>query len=82
MKMKRCNFCGESRFAERRVSYLYTRNGKYLLASNTPAEVCENCGMEFYSADTVREIERRFAAIHARTESPDEVLQIPLKSFA
>jgi YgiT-type zinc finger domain-containing protein len=81
MKMTRCNLCGGTRFSPRRVNYLHSNNGKYLPAPNTPAEVCDGCGMEFYDADVVKEIERRFFAIHSNTETPDEVLPIPSKAF-
>jgi hypothetical protein len=38
--------------------------------------------MEFFAADVVKEIERRFFAIHDHSEQPDAMLQIPSKSFA
>ena len=82
MNMHRCNFCGSTNFSARRIEYLYSHDGKYLLAPNTPAEICERCGREFYDAAVVKEIERRFVAIHAHTEEPDAVLQIPSKAFA
>lgn len=81
MNMTQCPYCGETRFAPKRVNYLYSHQSKFLLVPNTPAECCENCGMEFYAGDVVKEIERRFNAIHARQEEPDEVLQIPTKAF-
>ena len=81
MKMAQCPHCGGSRFEEKRVNYLYSHGGKYLLMPNTPAEVCETCGAEFYPANVVKEIERRFFAIHAKEESPDQILQIPSKAF-
>ena len=82
MNMSRCNYCGGTGFSARRVEYFYAHGGKYLLAPNTPAEVCDCCGMEFYDAVVVKEIERRFFAIRAKTEKPDEVLQVPMKAFA
>ncbi len=82
MNMTRCNFCGGTRFTERRMDYLYRHEGKYLLAPNTPADVCDNCGMEFFPASAVKEIERHFFAIHSNQEQPDEVLHIPCKALA
>ena len=82
MSMTRCNYCGGTRFAGRRVNYLYSHSGKYLMVPNTPSEVCEDCGMEFYPASAVKEIERHFFAIHSQQEAPDSMLQVPCKALA
>ncbi len=81
MKMNQCPYCGGNRFDEKRVRYLYSHAGKFLLVPNTPAEICQTCGMEFYAAEVVREIERRFQAIQSHAEEPDEILEIPSKSL-
>ena len=80
--MSQCPYCGGTHFDEKHVRYLYSHRGKFLLVPNTPAEICQNCGMEFYAAAVVKEIERSFLAIQSRTEEPDEILQVPSKSFA
>ncbi len=82
MKMAQCPYCGSTRFEEKRVNYLYTHSDKFLLVPNTPAEVCENCGMEFYAASVVLKIEEHFFAIQSHEEEPDKILQIPCKTFA
>jgi len=61
-----CNFCGSDRHEERRIEYLYSHEGKYLLVPNTPVEVCLNCGMVYYDAVVLKEIERQFFAIHGK----------------
>ena len=76
-----CNFCGSSRSEQRRVEYLYSHQGKYLLVPNTPAEICPDCGMTFYDAQVLKEIERRFFAIEKRAEKPDRYLQVPEMAF-
>ena len=43
-KKTQCNFCGSDRYEERRIEYLYTHKGKYLLVPNTPVEICLDCG--------------------------------------
>jgi len=35
-----CNFCGSSNTEQRRIDYLYSHQGKYLLVPNTPVEIC------------------------------------------
>jgi len=79
MREVRCNFCGSDRYEERRIEYLYSHKGKYLLVPNTPVEVCLNCGMVYYDA---AEIERRFFAIQRKTEEPDSYIKMPTKVYA
>jgi YgiT-type zinc finger domain-containing protein len=82
MSKVRCSFCGSDRHEERRIEYLYSRGGEYLLVPNTPVEVCLNCGMVYYDATVLKEIERRFFAIHAKSEEPDRYINMPEKSYA
>jgi YgiT-type zinc finger domain-containing protein len=81
MRAVRCSFCGSDRYEERRVEYLYSHQGQYLLVPNTPAEVCEHCGMMYYDAAVLKEVERRFFAIQQKTEQPDRYVEIPEKAF-
>ncbi len=82
MRKVRCNFCGSDRYEERRIEYLYSHKGKYLLVSNTPIEVCLNCGMVYYDAAVLKEIERRFFAIQRKAEEPDRYVEMPAKAYA
>jgi YgiT-type zinc finger domain-containing protein len=81
MRKVRCNFCGSDRYEERRIEYLYSYQGNYLLVPNTPVEVCLNCGMVYYDATVLKEIERRFFAIQHKTETPDRYIEIPAKAY-
>jgi YgiT-type zinc finger domain-containing protein len=78
----KCNFCGCEKWNAKRVEYLYSHRGKMLLVPNTPAEVCDNCGMTYYDAAVLKEIERRFFAIESKAELPDRYVQVPEKAFA
>ena len=60
----------------------YRHKGKYLLVPNTPVEVCLHCGMSYYDANVLKEIERRFFAIDQKTEQPDRYLQVPEKAYS
>ena len=80
--MKRCNYCGSERYEERRVEYLYSHEGKYLLVPNTPVELCLDCGMTYYDAKVLKEIERHFFAIHGNQEEPDSYINLPTKAIA
>lgn len=81
MKKIQCNICGSDRYEERRIEYLYSHKGKYLLVPNTPVEVCLNCGMVYYDAAVLKEIERRFFAIQSKAEEPDSYIEMPEKAY-
>jgi YgiT-type zinc finger domain-containing protein len=78
----KCSFCGGEQCETRRETYLYSHDGKYLLIPNTPVEVCATCGMRYYEAKVLREIERHFFAIERQEEAPDQVLEVPVKEVA
>ena len=82
MQKIECNYCGDDRFEERRIEYLYSHKGEYLLVPNTPVEVCLNCGMVYYDAAVMKEIERRFFAIKSKDEEPDRYINMPAKTYA
>ncbi len=82
MRKVGCNFCGSDRYEERRIEYLYSHKGEYLLVPNTPVEVCLDCGMVYYDAAVLKEIERRFFAIRRQAEEPDRYIKMPAKAYA
>ncbi|MBE7474660.1 MAG: type II toxin-antitoxin system MqsA family antitoxin [Anaerolineales bacterium] len=82
MRKIQCNFCGSDRYEERRIDYLYSHQGNYLLVPNTPVEVCLNCGMIYFDAPILKEIERRFFAIQQNSEQPDDYIQMPIAAYA
>ena len=77
----RCSFCGHDQYEQRRLEYIYSFRGKHLLVPNTPVEVCLNCGMKYYDAAVLEEIERRFFAIENNTEQPDRYVQVTEKAY-
>jgi len=81
-KKNNCNFCGSSRFVLRRTEYLYSHEGKYLIVPNLPVEVCLDCGMVYYAAAALKEVERRFFAIQKHVEKPDSYMQVPTAVYA
>ena len=81
MRDIKCNTCGSADYEERRITYLYSHQGQYLIVPNTPVEICNNCGTVYYSAEVLKNIERQFFAIRNNTETPDQYLQVPVKSL-
>jgi hypothetical protein len=49
---------------------------------NVPAEVCLHCGMRYYSAEVVLEIERRFFAVQRQESPPVQTVTVPVETFA
>jgi len=82
VETKRCISCGSFEYEERKTDYLYSYKGNYLLVPNTPVEVCLNCGMVYFDAKVLKEIERRFFAIQKKTEKPDSYVELPLAAYA
>ncbi len=82
MSEVRCNFCGSDRYEERRVEYLYSYQGQYLLVPDMPVEICLDCGMVYYDAAVLKEVERRFFAIQRRLEEPDYYVEMPAKAVS
>ena len=72
-----CNFCGSEQYEERRIDYLYSYKGEYLLVPNTPVEVCGQCGMIYYDAAVLKKIEQRFFAIQENRAEADAYIQMP-----
>ena len=81
MKTKKCNYCASARFEQRTTEYLYSYKGEHLLVPNTPVEVCLECGMVYYDAAVLKEIERRFFAIRSHAEKPERYVQMPEMSY-
>ncbi len=82
MENKKCKFCGSLHFEKRRTDYLYSHQGSYLLVPNTPVEICLDCGMIYYDANVLKEIERRFFAIQNNAEQPDSYIELPQIAYA
>jgi YgiT-type zinc finger domain-containing protein len=78
----KCNFCGSEHYEQKKIDYLYSYKGQYLLVPNTPVEICSNCGMIYYDAQVLKKIEALFFAIHNNQEKADQYLSIPTKTFS
>ena len=78
----KCNFCGSEKYSEKRTEYVYRLNGKVLLVPNTPVQVCDQCGMEYFDGPVLENIERHFFAIENKSEQPDRIVQVPEKAYA
>jgi len=78
----KCSSCGSAECEQRRTDYLYSYKGNYLLVPNTPVEICQSCGMVYYEASVLKEIEDRFFSIQRKHEAPDQYLEIPQWAYS
>ena len=81
MNLKKCNFCGSCEYENRKTSYLYSYKGNYLFVPDMPVEICADCGMVYYDAADLKEVERRFFAIQKKEEIADYI-EIPIMAYA
>ncbi|MCO6492246.1 MAG: YgiT-type zinc finger protein [Phaeodactylibacter sp.] len=79
---ERCYYCGGQEFEERRVKYIYTREGKHLFVPDMPADVCLTCGMVYYHGPALLRVEERFRAIYQSGEEPDRYTTMPVMDYA
>ena len=82
MDETRCNFCGSEEWEERRIKYLYSYKGNHLLVPDMPVEVCLNCGMIYYPAAALKEVERHFFAIYSGAAEPERYIKVPETTYA
>jgi YgiT-type zinc finger domain-containing protein len=82
IEQERCNFCGSTDYEERRIDYLYSHKGNYLIAQDTPVEICSDCGMVYYDAAVLKEIEEHFFAIQQRREEAENYMKLPTLHYA
>jgi YgiT-type zinc finger domain-containing protein len=82
MSKTHCQICGHSDFEDRKVEYIYRRNGNYLVVRDVPCEVCLHCGERYYAGTTLLKIERRFKAIYEQHAKPKTEIQVPVEVYA
>jgi YgiT-type zinc finger domain-containing protein len=64
---------------ERRVDYLCSHKGNYLIAQGVPVEICSECGMVYYEVEVLKEIEDHFSGIQQRKEQADSYMKLPAR---
>lgn len=82
MNNKICNFCGQPDFETKKVEYIYRHRQRYMLFRDVPTEICLHCGMRYFAANIVLEIERRFFEIQQQKSLPGHTITVPVENFA
>ena len=62
--MFKCHVCRATQARKELVSEVFHIDGKPVLVENIPAEVCERCGEEVFSRETVEKVR---TLVHGRT---------------
>jgi YgiT-type zinc finger domain-containing protein len=78
---KKCNFCGNINFREKKVQYIYRHDNNMLIINNAPCEECEYCGEQYFKADVLKKIENEFNKIHVSGKKVKESIVVPLEDF-
>jgi YgiT-type zinc finger domain-containing protein len=54
--MFKCHVCGSTRAHNEQVSEVFLIDSKPVLVENIPAQVCDRCGEEIFSAETTEKV--------------------------
>ncbi|MBI2864350.1 MAG: type II toxin-antitoxin system MqsA family antitoxin [Chloroflexi bacterium] len=79
---KVCNFCGNAKFREKHVQYIYRHQGRFLVVNNVPCEACEYCGEQYFKAEVLKKIEEEFDDIHSGSKRASKEVTVPVEEFA
>jgi YgiT-type zinc finger domain-containing protein len=81
MSQKVCNFCGHFEYIEKRVEYIYRHQHRYMVFRDVPSEVCLHCGMRYFAAETILNIEQRFFEVVHNHQPPIQTITVPVETF-
>ena len=79
---KVCNFCGNKNFRDKKVEYIYKRDGQFLIVENVPCEECEYCGERYFKAEVLKKIEEDFKEIYTNKKKLKRQIKVPVEEFA
>jgi YgiT-type zinc finger domain-containing protein len=74
--MTRCYVC-KGPVQDARVRIIRERNGKLFVIDNVPAQVCQQCGEEFYRGWVLEEVDRLMDS----GESVEREITVPVMRF-
>ena len=68
----------EETMVERKVTYTIEKDGKLFVVENVPARVCIETGEQFFSPETVEQLQR----IIREQKDPNRTIETPVYEFA
>lgn len=75
-KSETCEYCG-GKVTGKRVDFPKKVGSSYVLFKSVPAGVCSECGVKYFSANTLKILEQK---VRQKKEAK-RVLQVPVLSF-
>jgi len=82
MERRWCKFCNGETFIAKKVEYVYRHQGQYMLFRDVPAEVCLHCGMRYYAAHVILDLEARFFEVFADQTQAKQTRIMPVETFS
>ena len=79
---KKCNFCGNANFTEKKVQYIYRSEGKFMVVNDVPCEECNFCGEQYFTAKALKKIEADFQKIRADNKQSKKKMTVSVEEFA
>ena len=77
-KQLTCDCCGKNGVAIKRITRSYGRGTGVVVIDGIPLRSCPHCGENYFTAETLHEVER----IRAHRRPADTQRMVPLLSFA
>jgi YgiT-type zinc finger domain-containing protein len=72
-----CAICG-STLVIKRIDYIDSNDGQFLIIKNVPVQECEESGHQFMDAATAKEIEKMFALDRDHLLKPEKLISVPV----
>jgi len=73
--MNKCSVCHSNTFLKN-IRYTQWYQDELIMVENVPAEVCQNCGEEYFSPNTVDKIQKVIEQHHASKTIKVPVFQL------
>ena len=73
--MNKCSACN-SQTTAKKITYTQWFNGELIVVENVPADVCQNCGEEYFSPATVDKIQKVIESHHVSKTIKVPVFQL------
>ena len=73
--MNKCSVC-HNQIVSKNITYTQWYKGELIVVENVPAEVCQNCGEEYFSPATVDKIQKVIELHHTSKTIKVPVFQL------
>ena len=78
---KTCNFCGNTTFKKKNVTYIFKREDKVMFFNNVPCEECDYCHEQYFKATVLKKIETEYNKVYLQEIEPATVISVPVENY-